>query len=97
LVVDETGVRMARQPERPRDPVEGPPGDADEDRREPEVTVVLSYEDAAAMSRGELDPIAALGSGRVRIRGDLSVLVAGQERLAAAASHLAALHQRTTY
>ena len=67
------------------------------DEGEPDVTVVLSYGDAAALSRGELDPINMLAAGRVRIRGDLSVLVAGQALLAAAAARLAGLHAVTTY
>ena len=50
-----------------------------------DVVVTLSYEDAAALSRGELDPTQALGTGRVHVRGDLSVLVAGQGILSSAA------------
>jgi hypothetical protein len=62
-----------------------------------DVTVSLSYPDAVALSQGALDPAAALGAGRVRVRGDLSVLVAGQALLAAAARRLADLHVDTTY
>ncbi len=51
-------------------------------------TIVLGYVDAAAMARGELDPADALAAGRVRVRGDLAALVAGQDVLAAAASRL---------
>ena len=61
------------------------------------VVVVLSYADAAALSRGELDPVQALSTGNVRVRGDLSVLVAGQAMLASAASAIAGLHADTTY
>jgi hypothetical protein len=61
------------------------------------VTLSLSYEDAAALSRGEVDPAALIGTGRVRVRGDLSVLVAGQALLAAAAPRLAELQAETTY
>jgi hypothetical protein len=50
------------------------------------VTIVLTYADAAAIARGELDPAAALAAGRVRIRGELAVLVAGQAMLGAAAA-----------
>lgn len=60
-------------------------------------TISLSYEDAAAMSRGELDPAEALGWGRVRVRGDLAVLVASQALLAAAGGRLAGLQATTTY
>ena len=64
---------------------------------EPAVTISLSYGDAAAMSKGELDPAQALGQGRVRVRGDLAVLVAGQTLLAAARERLVALQAATTY
>jgi SCP-2 sterol transfer family len=51
-------------------------------------TIVLGYDDALAMARGELDPADALAAGRVRVRGDLAALVAGQDVLAAASSRL---------
>jgi putative sterol carrier protein len=63
----------------------------------PDVVVSLSYSDAAALSRGELDPTEALGSGRVHVRGDLSVLVAGQAILSAAAARMAELQANTSY
>ena len=47
----------------------------------PDVTIVLAYEDAAAMSRGELSPAQALTAGRIRVRGDLSSLAATQQLL----------------
>ena len=62
-----------------------------------DVVVSLSYPDAAALSRGELDPTQALGTGRVHVRGDLSVLVAGQALLATAAGRLTNLQAETTY
>ena len=61
------------------------------------VTVSLSYEDAAALAAGELDPAQALGRGRIKVRGDLAVLVAGQALLAAAAERLTTLREATTY
>ena len=61
------------------------------------VTITLGYADAAAMSRGELSPAEALGTGRVRVRGDLAVLMASQLLLAALADHLEALAAATTY
>ena len=64
---------------------------------QPSVTISLSYEDAAAMSKGELDPAEALGQGRVRVRGDLAVLVTGQSLLAAARDRLVELQAATTY
>jgi hypothetical protein len=62
-----------------------------------DVVVTLSYEEAAALSRGELDPTQALGTGRVHVRGDLSVLVAGQALLASAAERLGDLQADTSY
>jgi hypothetical protein len=69
------------------DPVDGPA----------DVTVSLSWADAGALSRGELDPAGALAAGRVRVHGDLSVLVAAQALLAAAAGRLDDLQAATTY
>ena len=51
-------------------------------------TIVLAYPDALAMARGKLDPADALAAGRVRVRGDLAALVAGQDVLAEAAARL---------
>jgi hypothetical protein len=48
------------------------------------VTIVVAYVDALAIARGELDPADALAAGRVRVRGELAVLVAGQSVLNAA-------------
>src|SRR5580692_6940870 len=53
-------------------------------------TIVLGYPEALAMARGALDPAEALAAGRVRVRGDLAALVAGQDVLAAAAAQLGA-------
>ncbi len=52
------------------------------------VTVVLTYGDALAIARGSLHPADALAAGRVRVRGELSVLVAGQAVLNAASAAL---------
>jgi hypothetical protein len=51
-------------------------------------TIVLGYREALAMARGELDPAEALAAGRVRVRGDLAALVAGQSVLAEAVERL---------
>jgi hypothetical protein len=51
-------------------------------------TIVLGYDAALAMARGQLDPADALAAGRVRVRGDLAALVAGQALLVAAAEQL---------
>ena len=73
------------------DPVDepvGPPAD---------VTIALGYDDAVALSTGVLSSAEALNAGRIRVRGDLSVLAAGQEQLRAARPHTAALEADTTY
>lgn len=83
------------------EPLDGPePAGAGADRpgRSPaDVIIALSYEDAAAMSKGELTPADALGSGRVRVRGDLSVLVAAQQMLNAARESSQQVGVSTTY
>ncbi len=63
----------------------------------PDVTIKISYEDASSLSRGELSPAEALSAGRIRVKGDLSVLVAVQEMLAAARTATRALDASTTY
>ncbi|HEX4217006.1 MAG TPA: SCP2 sterol-binding domain-containing protein, partial [Acidimicrobiales bacterium] len=63
----------------------------------PDVTIVVSYEDAAALSTGELQAADAITAGRIRVRGDLSVLAAGQAMLVAAQPHLQSLAATTTY
>jgi putative sterol carrier protein len=92
LEVEEGRLRLVLDDERD-------PGENDEDAGQamPKVTVALSYEDAAALSRGELDPAGALATGRIRVRGDLSVLVAAEGLLAAAAARMGALQASTTY
>jgi putative sterol carrier protein len=62
-----------------------------------DLTIVISYEDAAALSKGELAPAEALNAGRIRVRGDLSVLVAAQQMLVAARAATQALAASTTY
>ena len=64
---------------------------------DPDVTIVISYEDAVAMSKGELAPAEALNAGRIRVRGDLSVLVAAQQMLMAARASTHDLVSSTTY
>ncbi len=61
------------------------------------VTLSLSYDDAAALAQGSLQPAEALGRGRIRVRGDLAVLVASQAVLAAASSRLGPFQAATTY
>ena len=62
-----------------------------------DVTVSLAYRDAVELSRGTLAAARALTEGRIRVRGDLSVLAAGQAVLADAQPHLAGLSAATTY
>ena len=70
---------------------------ADGARPEPNVTIALDYDDAVAMAKGELLPAEALTAGRVRVRGDLAVLVAGQELMTEARRHTGSLAAATTY
>ena len=69
---------------------------ADPDLR-PDVTIVLSYQDAAQLSTGELRAADAITAGRIRVRGDLSVLAAGQAMLVAAQPHIRSLAADTIY
>ena len=72
-------------------------GEPDERGDEANVTVVVSYEDAAALSRGDVDAARLIGSGRLKVRGNLSLLVVGQALLAAAAGRLGELSAATSY
>jgi len=90
LEIEEDGVHL-----RVETPDEGQaPGD---ESPLPTVTIAVSYADAASLSRGELTPAEALNAGRIRVRGDLSALVAGQDLLVAARSATAGLAASTTY
>jgi ubiquinone biosynthesis protein UbiJ len=66
------------------------------DEPAPQVTVSVQFDDAIALALGQLDPARLLAAGRVRVRGDLSVLVSGQALLASAAARLEPLSERTT-
>ncbi len=61
------------------------------------VVIRIEWTDAMAMSNGDLSPAEAIAAGRVRVRGDLAVLGAGQALLAALAPHLGDLNRVTTY
>lgn len=61
------------------------------------VTMALAWDDAVAMASGSQSPAQALAAGRIHVRGDLGVLVAGQAVLAALHPHLQALNAATTY
>lgn len=85
LVVTDTAVSLELvEPAAGTDP--GPPA----------ATIHLAYVDAAALSRAELDPAKALAEGRVKVRGDLALLVAAQGLLAQAA-RAGTSHGHTTY
>ncbi len=66
------------------------------DEPAPEVTVTVQFSDALALARGELDPAGLLATGRIKVRGDLSVLVSGQSLLASAVRRIEPLSERTT-
>ena len=76
------------------DRLDVPSGEVDE---RPDVTIALSYEDAAALSTGTLSPAEALTAGRIRVRGDLGVLLTMQQSLAAARLSTRSLADSTTY
>jgi hypothetical protein len=61
------------------------------------VTIRLSWDDAVAMAAGELVPGEAIAAGRVRVRGDLSVLAEAQAVLGAVAPRLQTLRDLTEY
>lgn len=63
----------------------------------PDATVTQSYETAAAISRGELGVEAAILAGRIRLSGDVGVLVQHQATLHGVAGAFEALRARTTY
>ncbi len=79
------------------DGADGSDGVDEPEAGDPDVTIVISYEDAVAMSKGELAPAEALNAGRIRVRGDLSVLVAAQQMLMAARASTHGLVSSTTY
>ena len=53
------------------------------------MTIRLTWADAVAMAAGALAPAEAIAAGRVRVRGDLSVLAEAQAVLAEVQPHLA--------
>jgi hypothetical protein len=63
----------------------------------PDVTVTLDWDSAVALSRGDLSPTHALAEGKVRVRGDLSVLLASQHLLSHLQPRLKDLQAATTY
>jgi alkyl sulfatase BDS1-like metallo-beta-lactamase superfamily hydrolase len=61
------------------------------------VTIRLTWADALSMAAGELAPADAIAAGRVRVRGDLSVLAEAQAVLGAVQSQLQELRAATEY
>ena len=61
------------------------------------MTIRLTWADAVAMAAGELAPGEAIAAGRVRVRGDLSVLAEAQAVLGAVQPQLQELRDRTEY
>ncbi len=92
LHIDRGALRLERA-----DGLEGGHRAADGGGPAPDVTMALAYEDAVAMSAGELSPAEALNQGRIRVRGDLTVLVEAQQLLAAARDATGDLDTSTTY
>lgn len=63
----------------------------------PDVTFEEDFEAAARVTRGELSPQAAFMAGRLRVRGDLPLLVRHQPMFTALAAAVAPLRNRTTF
>ena len=59
---------------------------------EPTTTITVTADDAAAMERGELDPMQAFMSGRMQVMGDMALMMQMQaiQMQAAAAAAAAA-------
>ena len=68
----------------------GPPDRVD-------ATFTEDYETAAAINRGDLSPQEAFMTGRIRVSGNVAVLVASQAALAELAPVLASVRATTTY
>jgi hypothetical protein len=64
---------------------------------QPDVVLTESYDTAAALSRGDLAPAAAMAAGSITVRGDLKRLGAVGSALAGVADALAPLRARTEY
>jgi len=63
-----------------------------------DVVVVVDYEAAAAISRGDLNPATALAAGRLRLGGDIGLMMAHREAFAeATTSVFAGVRAATTY
>jgi hypothetical protein len=67
------------------------------DVEQPDVTLTASYDTAASLNRGELDPMAAMGEGRLLIEGDVMTLMENQAAVAPLNAAYASLNDRTEY
>ena len=70
------------------------PGLPDDD---PDVTMELDYDTAREIERGEASAQVAFMQGRIKLGGDVTVLLRGAERLAAVGDVLGALRDRTDH
>ncbi len=75
------------------DAVELLPGRADD----ADVMFTEDWDTAAAIGEGRLSPQAAFVDGRVRVSGNVALVMAAQESLAAVESALAGVRAATTY
>jgi hypothetical protein len=66
-------------------------------RKDATASFTLDYQVAAEIARGELSPQAAFMQGRLKLGGDVMVLVRHQDRLAGIDDALADLRARTEY
>lgn len=76
-----------------RDTVELLPGRGDE----ADVVFIEDWDTAAAIGEGRLSPQAAFVDGRVRVSGNVALVMAAQESLATVESALAGVRAATTY
>lgn len=72
-------------------------GDAEAAQLDPDATVTESYETAAAVNRGELSTEDAFLEGRIRLRGDIAVLLRHQSVLNMLGEAFAEVRSRTEY
>ncbi len=77
--------------------VEAVPGEGPQGERVPDVTVTQSYETAAAVNRGELSTQDAFLDGRIRLRGDIPVLVRHQNVLNGIGEAFSEVRRQTEY
>ena len=64
---------------------------------DPEVTMELDYDTAAEIARGEASPQAAFMQGRLKLGGDVTLLIRGAGRLASVGDALGPLRDSTEY